>query len=78
MMIARDVYQALVKNREGSWTENDDGSKWYTVYLPNARAELKKVSGNQFAGALSFLADKGCYKPCEWDRQYFGEVKVEA
>lgn len=78
MMIARDVYQALVKNREGSWTQNEDGSKWFNVYLPNAKSDCKGISGKQFAGALSFLAEKGSYRVCEWDRQYFGEVKIEA
>lgn len=78
MMISRDVYQALVANKEGSWTECEDGSKWYTVYLPNVKGDLKKISGKQFAGALSALAEKGFYKACEWDREYFGEVKIEA
>lgn len=78
-MSIRDTYQALKANSEGGTnTDVDTGKKWRIVYLPNAKSDLKNITAKQFAGFLSALAEHGAYRPCEWDRQYFGEVCINA
>lgn len=67
------VLTALRANKEA--LEIIDGSNWGMVYLDNAKADLKGISANQFAGFLSALKASGLYLPTS--DAAFGLVKME-
>lgn len=74
MMISRAVYEQLLANQEGETSTREDGSVWRWVYLPNV--SVKNANKHQIAGALSYLAETGYYRPADWD-EFFGEVRVK-
>ena len=61
----KDVYWALVSEREGGTADKPDGTAWAYVYLDNARRE--DMSPHKFAGHLSALSERD---------GYFGLVRV--
>lgn len=53
---------------------HQDGSVWFSVYLPNARAAVvPQMSAHQFAGHLAELTKAGFYQ--SYDDGFFGQVK---
>lgn len=55
--------------------QHEDGSVWFSVYLPNAHAAvIPAISKNQFAGHLSALTEAGFYK--SYGDGFFGIVKA--
>lgn len=68
------VLGCLRANSEGHSETHEDGSVWFSVYLPNARAAVvPQMSAHQFAGHLAELTKAGFYK--SYDDGFFGQVK---
>ena len=70
---AQTILEALRKHRDGGYTENVDGSRWYDTYLNNARPP--GMNAHAFAGHLSALTAAGVYK--DLDGYAFGRVLVQ-
>lgn len=66
---ALELYEDLRDNVE-SREEDQSGSIWGTVYLPNAQ---KRRTKQQFAGLLNALKDSELYQPYV---NYFGKIKI--
>jgi DNA-binding transcriptional ArsR family regulator len=66
------ILKDLRESYESTVTE-DDGSRWGSVYLDNARVE--GMSPRSFAGHLSALEKAGLYK--SQDDNFFGLVRLE-
>lgn len=72
----KDVYWALVREKEGGTDEHPDGTAWAHVYLDNTwRGDM---SPHKFAGHLSALEGRGLYR--SFDDEFngvWGLVRVD-
>jgi len=69
---ALKIYEELLANQEGVTSTRQDGSRWASVYLDNARPD--NVTPRQFAGYLRALEGAGLYRSQE--DNFFGDVRL--